>query len=287
MSEIKEISSNRYIYVGCDNVERELKFVRLRGKEAHKDVFGEYNCFKVGNYLGISRNYTEILSEPIYSTIACSHSSFNYTIKEIDCAQHEYIVYGKLFLDGNVLQDHRLNTPSTSTSVLEYTFSIPSHFAFICYIFGSYYLYKTKDFKYGLLEFDRSLRPKLIWQKNSRYLHNSFIYELFNPRICLLNKNSDNSEWSDVLIFEYYHDIHIGKYVYKDSDSKRWEELNIDKWLMDSYKRSQKKKVMRDDTWNISNEDNTDRDIWNAMTDGMCGDYPDDGYDGDYEFMGR
>lgn len=30
-----------------------------------------------------------------------------------------------------------------------------------------------------------------------------------------------------------------------------------------------------------------DRENWDAMTDGMCGDYPDDGYDGDYEFMGR
>jgi len=35
------------------------------------------------------------------------------------------------------------------------------------------------------------------------------------------------------------------------------------------------------------NEDALDRDIWDAMTDGQYGDYPDDGYDGDYEFMGR
>ena len=31
---------------------------------------------------------------------------------------------------------------------------------------------------------------------------------------------------------------------------------------------------------------NLDRDNWDAMTDGMYGDYPDEGYDGDYEFMG-
>ena len=33
-------------------------------------------------------------------------------------------------------------------------------------------------------------------------------------------------------------------------------------------------------------EDTSDRDIWDAMTDGMYGDYPDEGYDSDYEFMG-
>lgn len=32
---------------------------------------------------------------------------------------------------------------------------------------------------------------------------------------------------------------------------------------------------------------NLDRDNWDAMTDGMYGDYPDEGYDGDYEFTGR
>ena len=32
---------------------------------------------------------------------------------------------------------------------------------------------------------------------------------------------------------------------------------------------------------------NLDRDNWDAMTDGMYGDYPDEGYDGDFEFMGR
>ena len=32
------------------------------------------------------------------------------------------------------------------------------------------------------------------------------------------------------------------------------------------------------------NEDTLDRDIWDAMTDGMYGDYPDDGHDGDYDF---
>lgn len=31
---------------------------------------------------------------------------------------------------------------------------------------------------------------------------------------------------------------------------------------------------------------NIDRDNWDAMTDGMYGDYPDEGYDGDYDFMG-
>ena len=31
---------------------------------------------------------------------------------------------------------------------------------------------------------------------------------------------------------------------------------------------------------------NLDKDNWEAMTDGQYGDYPDDGYDGDYEFMG-
>ena len=31
---------------------------------------------------------------------------------------------------------------------------------------------------------------------------------------------------------------------------------------------------------------NLDRDNWDAMTDGQYGDYPDEGFDGDYEFMG-
>ncbi len=29
-----------------------------------------------------------------------------------------------------------------------------------------------------------------------------------------------------------------------------------------------------------------DKDNWHAMTDGMYGDYPEEGFDGDYEFMG-
>ena len=32
--------------------------------------------------------------------------------------------------------------------------------------------------------------------------------------------------------------------------------------------------------------DTSDRDICDAMTDGQM-DYPDEGYDGDYEFMGK
>ena len=31
---------------------------------------------------------------------------------------------------------------------------------------------------------------------------------------------------------------------------------------------------------------NLDRDIWGAMTDGMYGDYPEEGFDGDYESLG-
>ena len=38
--------------------------------------------------------------------------------------------------------------------------------------------------------------------------------------------------------------------------------------------------VERDDLRNL------DRDNWDAMTDGMYGDYPNDGYDGDFDFMG-
>ena len=34
------------------------------------------------------------------------------------------------------------------------------------------------------------------------------------------------------------------------------------------------------------NEDTLDRDNWDAMTDGMYGDYPEEGYDGDYESLG-
>ena len=34
------------------------------------------------------------------------------------------------------------------------------------------------------------------------------------------------------------------------------------------------------------NEDTSDRDIWDAMTDGMYGNYPEEGYDGDYESLG-
>lgn len=34
-------------------------------------------------------------------------------------------------------------------------------------------------------------------------------------------------------------------------------------------------------------EDTSNRDNWDAMTDGMYGDYPDEGNDGDFEFMGR
>ena len=47
--------------------------------------------------------------------------------------------------------------------------------------------------------------------------------------------------------------------------------------------------VLEEDYINIpseSYEDNKDEDNWYAMTDGMYGDYPEEGFDGDYEFMG-
>ena len=36
----------------------------------------------------------------------------------------------------------------------------------------------------------------------------------------------------------------------------------------------------------ISHKDDVDKDNWDAMTDGMYGDYPEEGYDGDYESLG-
>lgn len=35
------------------------------------------------------------------------------------------------------------------------------------------------------------------------------------------------------------------------------------------------------------NQRNQDKDIWDAMTDGMYGDYPEEGFDGDFEFTGK
>ena len=34
------------------------------------------------------------------------------------------------------------------------------------------------------------------------------------------------------------------------------------------------------------NKEDYERDIWDAMTDGQYGDYPKDGFDGDYESLG-
>ena len=61
--------------------------------------------------------------------------------------------------------------------------------------------------------------------------------------------------------------------------------------IEDIVKWSKKKKIHFNTEYHSKSydcyEDTTDIDIWDAMTDGMEGDYPDEGYDGDYEFMGR
>lgn len=62
--------------------------------------------------------------------------------------------------------------------------------------------------------------------------------------------------------------------------------INYNDWDVEM---AYRKNVSREVSKNVEyyhNEDTSGRDTWDAMTDGMYGDYPDDGYDGDYDFMG-
>lgn len=66
-----------------------------------------------------------------------------------------------------------------------------------------------------------------------------------------------------------------GRAIVSDTDNMQW-------YLSKKGKRSLKK-----DQRNFNPTDDTsDRDNWDAMTDGMYGDYPEEGFDGDYESLG-
>lgn len=67
------------------------------------------------------------------------------------------------------------------------------------------------------------------------------------------------------------------------STSKIRDVEGYEYWL----NRAGKKTLVHENEQQKPHEDTSDRDNWDAMTDGMYGDYPEEGFDGDYEFMGR
>ena len=292
MNTIKEIAPNQYHFIGNDGIERNLVFAHFSGKKAHKGLFDSYQCYKVDGLYGIAKDYNTIISDPVYSTLRCGNGPyFEYQIKEEDGGHREYIVCGRIKLNGEVYQNYKLHNPNYSVAGMDYTIKIPDWFAYICHIMGPYYLFKTKSFEYGVLMFDYGLRPQIVWEYadyTKHHLHNNFLFEPHKSQICLFNVNNDNDgirSWSEVCVFAYSVETHKGKYIHETD--KEWKELYIENWLVKNkmlflteptnYKDRQK--------YNLY-EDASDRDIWDAMTDGQM-DYPDEGYDGDYEFTGR
>ena len=94
------------------------------------------------------------------------------------------------------------------------------------------------------------------------------------------------SVWKDLSVFVYSEKSHWGFFI--DESSPAWNKYYIDNWLANA-QRKHNNPPSNDNKRICLNhyEDTSDKDIWDAMTDGMYGDYPDEGYDGDYEFMGR
>ena len=111
-------------------------------------------------------------------------------------------------------------------------------------------------------------------------------------------------------------DLHNGRRIYK-KDAKKYYYLDYngniqieieDTWIINGRFHNGKTTIEREDGNDITYrtidkmgtiieekwvhipsepfEEDIDRDNWDAMTDGMYGDYPEEGFDGDYESLG-
>jgi hypothetical protein len=198
MSKIIEVQPGVYHYKDWTGIESELDFVYLRGLNDDS-----YKCIKVDGKYGIIKDYRDVIADAVYSNIRCIWNRqngiidyFAYRIDVVDESGKEYKVYGKILLDGTVIQDAKLHYDNSSSK--EYSLRIPRMFIFICHLFGKYYLYYHKYGTYGMLQFDINLQPYIIGSTEFNYRNiydfKSFLYkDKWQLCICFF-KNKGNGK---------------------------------------------------------------------------------------------
>lgn len=116
------------------------------------------------------------------------------------------------------------------------------------------------------------LPSSLIEIGKDPFLCNDLEY-IFIPSGC-------KEKYASLLGAHYGKVIEVGTFV-DWSDDDKVQEKNREHWKEIERERNDA------DSWRDYQKDNySDEAIWGTMTDGMYGDYPDEGFDGDYEFMG-
>lgn len=199
MSKIVEVQHGEYHYIDWNGFESEVEFAYLRGK-----ADDNYNCIKVNGKYGIIKDYKYVIADAVYSNIRCNWNMqneiinyFEYRIDVTDESGKEYKVYGKILVDGTVIQDSKLHYPHDYDK--KYLLRIPSRFIFICHFFGKFYLFHDKYDYYGMLQFDENLQPYIIGSLESSFSRKcyfkSFIYrDKYQPSICFYKeiKNDNN-----------------------------------------------------------------------------------------------
>ena len=202
MSKIIEVQPGKYHYINWNGLESELEFAYLRGQ-----ADDNYKCIRVNGKLGIIKDYKSVIADPVYSSIRCNWNRqnniinyFEYSIDISDESGKDYKVYGKILVDGTVIQDAKLHYDHDYNK--RYSLRIPSKFIFICHLFNKYYLYNDKCGNYGMLEFDENLQPISVGSHENNpwneYNYKSFLYEdIHQKQICFFRENKHENFASD------------------------------------------------------------------------------------------
>jgi hypothetical protein len=278
---------SKYYYSGYDGIwnkdEQEYLIDSVRS-------YDKYRVFKSRGKYGVCDLEYNIIADPDYTyTYNHGKSSLNYKIELNDATHKTYYIYGTINIEGVAHQDLKLYSPSSSMIGMEYTYIVPNDFVFVAHLFDYYYLFQRKGGLYGILRYGWNLKAEILHNMHYTYFNNFIFDDPYKLRICLFNTNPDNQimhVWKDLSVFVYSEESRRGFFI--NDNSPAWHKYYIDNWLANAQRKHNN--PAPDDNKKICYnhyEDTSDRDIWNAMTDGMDGDYPDEGYDGDYEFMGR
>ena len=245
-----QTKDSKYYYSGYDGIwnkdEKEYLIDSFRS-------YDKYRVFKSRGKYGVCDLEYNIIADPDYTyTYNHGKSSLNYKIELNDATHKTYYIYGTINIEGVAHQDLKLYSPSSSMIGMEYTYIVPNDFVFVAHLFD--YIF---DDPYKL-------------------------------RICLFNTNPDNQimhVWKDLSVFVYSEESRRGIFI--NDSCPAWHKYYIDNWLANAQRKHNNPPSHDNRRLSYNHyEDTSDRDIWDAMTDGMYGDYPDDGYDSDYEFLG-
>ena len=143
------------------------------------------------------------------------------------------------------------------------------------------------DYAFSECGFTTLLLPESIYSiGDCAFAGNEKLQTIYIPST-IVNLGVDIFEKCNMLKIIYAPKNHIEriKELLPQYKNKLWP-INYNDWDVEMASRKNVSSRGNKKVECYHNEDTSDRDIWDAMTDGMYGDYPDDGYDSDYEFMG-